>query len=232
MTSLAGIFTFLYTDIEGSTCLWEQQPEAMRRALARHDAILRQAIAANGGEVFRTAGDAFCAAFAAAAPAVAAAVDARRAFTAEPWNLNEPPRVRMVLHSTEAVASGGDYVGGGLNRLGRLLAACHGGQALLSQAAEQLARDYLPTNVTLLDLGQHRLRDLIRPDRIFQLVIAGLRTDFPPLKSLDAIPNNLPAQLHQLRRPHARAGASGSAPFCARAGRHHRAGAQRPRGLW
>jgi predicted ATPase/class 3 adenylate cyclase len=195
MTLPTGTVTFLYTDIEGSTRLWEQQPEAMRPAVARHDAILRQAIEANGGQIFRTAGDAFCAAFATAAPAVAAAVDARRALTAEPWNLDQPLRVRIVLHSTEAVASHGDYVGGGLNRLGRLLAACHGGQTLLSQAAEQLARDHLPTNVTLLDLGQHRLRDLIRPDRIFQLVIAGLHTDFPPLKSLDAIPNNLPAQL-------------------------------------
>jgi len=195
MTLPVGTVTFLYTDIEGSTRLWEQQPEAMRPAVARHDAILRQAIAANGGQVFRTAGDAFCAAFALAAPAVAAAVDARRALTAEPWNLDQPLRVRIVLHTTEAEVQAGDYVGAGMNRLGRLLAVCHGGQTLLTQATEQLARDNLPAGAHLHDLGQHRFRDLIQPDRIFQLVIAGLRTDFPPLKSLDAIPNNLPAQL-------------------------------------
>ena len=195
MTLPVGTVTFLYTDIEGSTRLWEQRPEAMRPAVARHDAILRQAIAAGGGHVFRTVGDGLCAAFAAAAPAMAAAASAQREIFAQPWPLEQPLRVRMALHSTEAEPRGGDYESSGLNRLGRLLAVCHGGQTLLTQATEQLARDHLPAGASLLDLGQHRFRDLTQPDRIFQLLVDGLPADFPPLRSLDAMPNNLPAQL-------------------------------------
>lgn len=196
MASLpAGTVTFLYTDVEGSTRLWEEQPAAMGDAMARHDAIVRAAIETHGGQVFRTAGDGLCAAFATAGPAVAAAAAAQQALAAESWPLHQPLAVRIVLHSTAAEPRDGDYIGGGLNRLGRLLAACHGGQTLLSQATEQLVRDHLPAGASLLDLGQHRFRDLSRPDRIFQLVMAGVSASFPPLRSLDDIPNNLPAQL-------------------------------------
>lgn len=190
-----GTVTFLFTDIEGSTLLWEQQPAAMTAAIARHNAILRAAIDGSGGQVFRTAGDAFCAAFATAAPAVAAAASAQQALFAERWPLDRPLRVRCALHTTEAMPRDGDYFSIGLNRLGRLLSGCHGGQTLLSQATEQLVRDHLPAETSLLDLGQHRLRDLTLPDRVFQLCIDGLPADFPPLRSLDAIPNNLPAQV-------------------------------------
>ena len=190
-----GTVTFLYTDIEGSTLLWEQQPEAMHTAIARHDAILRAAIDDNSGQVFRTAGDAFCAAFAMAAPAVAAAASAQQALFAERWPLDRPLRVRCALHTAEAVPRDGDYFSIGLNRLGRLLSVCHGGQTLLSQATEQLVRDHLPAETSLLDLGQHRFRDLTLPDRVFQLCIDGLPADFPPLRSLDTIRNNLPAQV-------------------------------------
>ncbi|MCB0003471.1 MAG: adenylate/guanylate cyclase domain-containing protein, partial [Anaerolineae bacterium] len=122
-----GTVTFLYTDIEGSTLLWEQQPAAMTAAIARHDAILRAAIDDNGGQVFRTAGDAFCAAFAMAAPAVAAAASAQQALFAEGWPLDRPLRVRCALHTAEAMPRDGDYFSIGLNRLGRLLSVCHGG---------------------------------------------------------------------------------------------------------
>jgi len=196
MTDLpTGTITFLYTDIEGSTRLWEHQPQAMHSALQRHDAILRQAIQANAGQVFRTVGDAFCAAFPAAPQAVAAAAEAQRLLLAEAWQLENPIRVRIALHTGAAEVQNGDYVGSSLNRIGRLLPVCYGGQTLLTQATEQLARDYLPEGVRLLDLGQHRFRDLVQPEHIYQLVISGLPERFPPLKTLDTVPNNLPQQL-------------------------------------
>ena len=196
MTDLpTGTITFLYTDIEGSTRLWEQQPDAMQRALERHDAILRGAIGSNGGQVFRTVGDALCAAFPTAPQAVAAAAQAQRGLYAEDWALESPLRVRIALHTGAAELQGGDYVGGSLNRIGRLLPVCHGGQVLLTQAVEQLGRDRLPEGTRLLDLGQQRFRDLAQPERVFQLVIAGLPERFPPLKTLDAFLNNLPLQL-------------------------------------
>lgn len=188
-------FTFLFTDIEGSTRLWEQQPEAMRAALARQDEILRTAITAHDGRVFRTVGDALCAVFTTALAALNVAVEAQRALSEEAWELEEPLRVRIVLHTGEAEPSAGDFVGASLNRLGRMLTVCHGGQILLSRATQELVRDRLPQGTALLDLGQHRFRDLVRPERIFQVLAPGLPGEFPPLLSLDARPNNLPVQL-------------------------------------
>ena len=190
-----GTITFFYTDIEGSTRLWERQPQAMHTALQRHDAILREAIEANDGQVFRTVGDAFCAAFPAAPQAVAAAAEAQRLLLAEDWQLESPLRVRIALHTGAAEVQNIDYVGSSLNRIGRLLPVCYGGQTVLTQATEQLARDHLPEGARLLDLGQHRFRDLVHPERIYQLVIPGLPERFPPLKTLDTVPNNLPLQL-------------------------------------
>ncbi len=192
----AGTFTFLFTDIEGSSLHWERHPQQMRLALERHNAILRQAIAAHQGRVFRTGGDAFCAVFADAQSAVAAAAEGQQALYAGPWPPECPLRVRVALHSgTVELDPAGDYTGASLNRLGRLLPACHGGQTLLTQATEQLARDELPPGARLLDLGQHRFRDLANPERVFQLVLPGLPERFPPLKTLEAVPNNLPVQL-------------------------------------
>ena len=145
MVSLpTGTVTFLFTDIEGSTALWERYPEAMRQALARHDAILREAIAAHRGHVFKTIGDAFCAAFSTAPEALAAAAAAQRALHGESWGEVGPLRVRMALHTGAAELRDGDYFGPPLNRVARLLAAAHGGQALVSQVARGLARDQLP----------------------------------------------------------------------------------------
>jgi len=190
--------TFLCTDIVGSTRHWEQQPEAMRSALMRQDAILRAAVETHHGWVFRTVGDALCAAFNTAPEALNAAVNAQRALFGEPWELDEPLRVRMVLHTGEAEASGGDYIGASLNRLGRMLNVCNGGQTLLTNATEQLVRDHLPPEVSLLDLGLHRFRDLNHPDRIFQVLIPGLPGEFPPLASAESYRTNLPLQLTPL----------------------------------
>ena len=192
-----GTVTFLFTDIEGSTQLWERQPDVMRPALARHDRLLRAAIEQCGGYVFKTIGDAFCAAFATASDALAAASEAQKALGAESWEMDAPLRVRMALYSGAAEDRDGDYFGQPLNRVARLLAAGHGGQVLLSLTAQELIQDALPPNVTLLDLGEHRLKDLGRPERVFQLLHPDLPHEFPPLRSLNNphLLNNLPQQI-------------------------------------
>src|SRR5262245_11282274 len=168
----SGTVTFLFTDIEGSTGRWERQAEAMGAALARHDALLRAAILAHGGYVVKTMGDSFHAAFARAPDALAAAFDAQRGLLAEPWaqfgNIGSL-RVRMALHTGTAEERDGDYYGPPLNRAARLMATGHGGQVLLSQTTYDLVRDTLTEGMSLLDLGEHRLKDLIRPERIYQL---------------------------------------------------------------
>jgi predicted ATPase/class 3 adenylate cyclase len=189
-----GTVTFLFSDIEGSTARWEQQQETMRVALARHDAILRQVIEEHGGFIFKTIGDAFCAAFATAADALAAALGAQRLLGAEPPSRAELLQVRMALHTGAAEERDSDYFGPPLNRVARLLATGHGAQTLLSLATAELVQDDLPPDVQLRDLGVHRLKDLTRPEHIFQLVALDLPTDFPPLKSLDSRPHNLPSQ--------------------------------------
>jgi class 3 adenylate cyclase len=179
-----GLVTFLFTDIEGSTRLWERYPEAMPAALERHDSIMSKSIGDHAGVVFRTVGDAFCAAFSAALPAVCAALEAQRALHAGPWGAIGAMRVRMALHSSQVDLRDDGYVGPPLNRVARLLAAGHGGQTLLSLATTELVRDYLPDGVTLRDLGEHQLRDLSQPEHIFQLMGDGMLRDFPPLKTL------------------------------------------------
>jgi class 3 adenylate cyclase/DNA-binding CsgD family transcriptional regulator len=188
-----GTVTFLFTDIEGSTRLWERYPDAMPAALARHDALLREALEAQGGYVFKTVGDAFCAAFATAPAALAAALTAQRALQAEPWGETGALQVRMALHTGAADERDGDYFGPPLNRVARLLATGHGGQVLLSHATAQLVRDRLPAHVTLRVLGEYRLKDLTHTEQVFQLVAADLPADFPPLLSLDAVTTILPA---------------------------------------
>ncbi|MFN7954939.1 MAG: adenylate/guanylate cyclase domain-containing protein [bacterium] len=191
----SGTVTFLFTDIEGSTQLWEHHPEWMATAHARQEAILRDAFAAHGGYPYKMIGDAFQVAFGSAPAAVAAAVEAQRALAAEPWGGPGEIKVRMALHTGETEERGEDYVGPLLNRVARLMSAGHGGQVLLTQSTCELVRDRLPRTIGLRDLGERRLRDLNRPERVHQLVVPGLRQDFPPLKTLDALPNNLPVQL-------------------------------------
>ena len=190
----SGTVTFLFTDIEGSTTRWEHQPDAMRVALARHDALVRTAIVEHGGHVVKTMGDAFHAVFSSAPDAVAATLDAQRRLQAESWGEAGPLRVRMALHTGSAEERDGDYYGPTLNRAARLTSAGHGGQVLLSQATCELVRDAMPPSASLTDLGEYRLKDLARPERVFQVVAPGLLSEFPPLRSLDARPNNLPIQ--------------------------------------
>jgi len=189
-----GTVTFLFTDIEGSTTRWEQQRAAMQVALARHDALLRRAIDDHGGHVFKTVGDAFCAAFASPLAALEAALAAQRALAGEDWGAVGLVCVRMAMHTGLAQQRDDDYFGPPLNRVARLLSTGHGMQVLLSGVTQELVRDQLPADTALRDLGEHRLKDLIRPERIFQLVAPDLPGDFPPLKTLEHRPNNLPLQ--------------------------------------
>jgi predicted ATPase/class 3 adenylate cyclase len=192
-----GTVTFLFTDIEGSTRLWEEKPEAMRLALARHDLMLRDAIGVNSGIVFKAMGDAFCAAFATAPEALSSALVIQHALQAEPWPDGIRLCVRMALHTGAVEQRDNDYFGQPLNRVARLLSAGYGRQVLLSDVAQELTRDHLPPSVSLKPLGEHRLRDLARPEPVYQILHPDLPAEFPPLRSLDNadLPNNLPQQL-------------------------------------
>jgi predicted ATPase/class 3 adenylate cyclase/Tfp pilus assembly protein PilF len=189
-----GTVTFLFTDIEGSTRMWERDVTAMQAALARHDELLRVAVDERGGYVFKTVGDAFCCAFPTAPDALEAALEAQRTLLPEQWEQIGPLRVRMALHTGAAEERDGDYFGPPLNRVARLLSAAHGGQVLLSLPTQELVRDRLPAGATLMDLGERRLKDLFRPERVFQLSAPGLPSEFPPLRTLEAYRNNLPRQ--------------------------------------
>jgi predicted ATPase/class 3 adenylate cyclase len=189
-----GALTFLFTDVEGSTRLWEQYPREMQGSLERHDVLLRSAIADADGDVVKTTGDGLMAVFGTPLGAVSAAIAAQRTLAAEPWPATCPIRVRMGIHTGEAEARGGDYFGPAVNRTARIMAAGHGGQILLSGATAGLVEPRLPADVSLRDLGEHRLKDLGRPERLLQLAGAHLPSDFPPLATLDRRPNNLPTQ--------------------------------------
>ena len=199
MTELpSGTATFLFTDIEGSTQLWEQHPEEMRLALAQHDGVLSDAIASNHGHIIKTTGDGVHAVFEKAIDAVHATLETQRRLQS---SRSQNPaasihiKVRMGLHTGEAELHAGDYYGQSLNRAARIMSTGHGGQILLSAITAELAREHLAADLTLLDLGEHQLRDLIRPEHIFQLNTPELINDFPALKSLTTLPNNLPHQL-------------------------------------
>src|SRR5262245_4700428 len=167
----------------------------MRLALARHDAIIEGQVGRHDGVVVRPRGegDSRSAVFARASDAVAAAADIQRELHAEPWPTPRPLRGRVALHAGEADLRGGEYSGAAVNRCARLRAIAHGGQALLSQAVRSWVGSALTDGVALRDLGEHRLRDLATPERVYQLVVAGVPDDFPPLASSDTWPTNLPA---------------------------------------
>jgi len=190
-----GTVTYLFTDIEGSTQRWEHQRDAMEQAFARHEEILRTAMEQHGGYVYKMIGDAFQVAFSTAPAALEAALSAQQSLNNEPWGEGEPVKVRMALHSGETEERGDDYVGPLLNRVARLMSAAHGGQVLMTQATYELVRDNLPKGIRLRDMGEHGLKDLERPERVYQLVAVDLPQDFPPLKTLDAHPHNLPVSL-------------------------------------
>jgi predicted ATPase/class 3 adenylate cyclase len=194
----SGTVTFLFTDIEGSTQLWEHHPTAMAAALARHDAILRRAIASHDGTIVKGTGDGLHAAFTRATDALATALAMQRALNVEDWGMSSALRVRIVLHTGVAEERDGDYFGSTLNRAARLLALGAGGQILISHATHELVRDHLPSDVTLHDLGTYHLKDLSRPEQIFQLVAPDLSTTFRNLRTAPLLPGNLPAPLTEL----------------------------------
>ena len=188
----SGTVTFLFTDIEGSTRLWEEHPEAMKVALARHDAILRDAVAEHDGHVVKTTGDGVHAVFATAHDALDAAVAMQRGLAVESFGETGRLRVRMGLHTCEAEYRDGDYFGSEVNRAARLMSVAHGGQVVVSSVTVGLVRD---GSVEFVDLGEHRLRDLTTTERVLQVLAPGLTREFPPLRSLDAMPGNLPRQV-------------------------------------
>jgi class 3 adenylate cyclase len=163
-----GTVTFLFTDIEGSTKLWEQHPAAMKVSVAGHDAILRSVVEAHLGYVVKTTGDGLLAAFGTAHAAFTAAVEAQRSLLAQTWSGVGSLRARMALHTGPAEEREGDYFGPALNRASRLMAAGHGGQILLTQASYELVRDHVVPEITVRDLGEHRLKDLIRPEHVYE----------------------------------------------------------------
>jgi len=193
----SGTVTFLFTDIEDSTKLWEQYPEAMKSALAKHDSILKETIESNHGHIIKTTGDGVHAVFTTAIDSVNAALEAQHEFqTSEFFKNSEVSiRARMGLHTGEAELRDGDYYGGALNRAARIMSIGHGGQVLISETTMQIALEHLSNDVSALDLGYHRLKGLNRAEHIFQLHAPDLQRDFPALKSLTHATDNLPAQL-------------------------------------
>jgi predicted ATPase/class 3 adenylate cyclase len=192
---VSGTVTFAFTDIEQSTRRWERNYSAMEDAVRRHDALVRRAIADHRGYVFKALGDAFCSAFARAEDAVDAMLGVQRLLAAEDFSAVDGLPVRAAIHTGTANERDGDYFGPTVNRVARLLAIGHGGQILLSSATAALVQGNLPPHTRLRDLGEHRLRDLARAERVYGLSAPDLAVDFPPLRSLAALATNLPLQL-------------------------------------
>jgi predicted ATPase/class 3 adenylate cyclase len=189
-----GQVTFLFTDLVGSTQLWELFPDAMHAALARHDALLKQAIADYQGRIVKTTGDGIHAAFNSPLDAVSAAIEGQKRMLAENWGDTGPLRVRMGLHTGESRYRDGDYYGSTLNLAARLMSIGHGGQILSSAAVHELLKNDLSSSFQMIDLGEYQLKGLRRPERIYQIIHPDLPAKFPPLSSINVIPNNLPLQ--------------------------------------
>jgi len=194
-----GTITFMLTDLKGSTQAWESQPKAMRAAMARHDEILAAAVRDQKGERVEAGreGDSVLAVFRTAANAAACALEIQKNFSAETWPGELDLRVRVALHTGEAQLREDHYFGAALNRCARLLAICHPGQILLTKAAESMLSDELPTGTDLLDLGLNRLKDLTRPEQVFQLIDLERPAEFPPILS----PASPPAVTGNIPRP-------------------------------
>jgi predicted ATPase/class 3 adenylate cyclase len=191
----SGKIIFLFTDIEGSTKLWEEHPDEMKQALVRHDAILRKEIESRNGYVFKTIGDAFCAAFSSASDALDAAIGTQLSLQNERWKNIEALRIRTALHAGTAEERDGDYFGSDVNRTARLLSIMRGGNIILSKSAADLAVKFLSDRSSFRDLGEHYLRDVSEPIQVFQVVHPALPFDFPLAKVLDPSLTNLPSQL-------------------------------------
>ena len=192
-----GTITYLFTDVAGSTGLWQQHPHEMRNVMARHDSLLTTAVETNGGNVVRPRGegDSIFAVFLRATDAVGAACSAQQVLLQEAWPEGIAINVRMALHTGESELREHDYYGATVNRCARLRSIAHGGQVVLSQTTAQLVQEDLVGGMSLRDMGSHRLKDMQRPEQVFQLIHPALPADFPALNSLDAHPHNLPVQL-------------------------------------
>ncbi len=190
-----GTVTFFFSDIEGSTRLIQRLGERYPDVLLAHHAIQREALAANGGHELRTEGDSFFIVFKSALEACAGAAAVQKMMAQHAWPDDGQVRVRIGLHTGEATLVGNEYLGLDVHRAARVASAGHGGQVLVSETTRVLVDHALPSGLMLKDLGMHRLKDLARPERLFQLTVDGLPADFPPLKTLEATPNNLPTQL-------------------------------------
>lgn len=191
----AAVTTLLFTDIEGSSRLWDREPERMGTALARHDAIARSVVEEGGGAIVKMTGDGIYAAFSDPADALAAGLRLQQALADPEATGGVALRVRTGIHAGVCERRDGDFFGPAVNRAARLMSIAHGGQVLISRAAASLAADRLPAGATLRDLGAIRLRDLETPEHVYQLVHPDLRGDFPALRPVDATPNNLPRLL-------------------------------------
>jgi predicted ATPase/class 3 adenylate cyclase len=195
-----GVVTFVFTDVEGSTQLWEEAPESMMEALNLHDEVISEAVETNGGVSVkpRGEGDSRFLVFRTAVGATEAVAEIQRGLATSDWPTPRPIRVRASLHTGDAELQMGDYYGPSVNRAARLRGIAHGGQTVMSNSTYELVHDKLPDGVTLVDMGPHRLKDLIKPEHVYQVDVEGLPSSFPPLASLDATPNNLPVQLTEL----------------------------------
>jgi len=197
MSLPSGTVTFLFTDIEGSTRLWEKFPEGMKAALAKHDSILKESVESNNGQIIKTTGDGIHAVFSTAINAIQASLSAQLAFQTSELikNSENSIHVRMGLHTGEAELRDGDYFGQTLNRAARIMGVAYGEQILLSETTLHIAQEHLPADISVLNLGGHQLKGLIKPERIFQISTLDLRQEFPPLRSQSHATNNLPTQL-------------------------------------
>ena len=187
--------SYWFSDIEASTRMWEKHPAAMGAAVARHDAIVRRCVEENGGTIVKTTGDGMMAVFEQPVAAALASVRVQQKLQDESWEETGPLRIRVGIHLGDAQERGGDYFGPAVNRTARVMSAAHGGQILLSSAVAEAVSGRLPSEMQLRDLGQHRLKDLAEPLRLFQIVVPGLPETFPPLSTLEQRPNNLPTQV-------------------------------------
>ena len=195
MTLPTGTVTFLFTDIEGSTQLMQELGDDYVQSQVLHHAILREAFRSGDGRELRTEGDSFFAVFESAIDACRSAAQAQRDFARREWPKGKAIRVRIGMHTGEAPLVGEEYIGLDVHHAARVAASAHGGEVVISDATRLLVENNLPADCSVRDLGMHRLKDLARPERLFQLVVGGVPDAFPPLRTLESTPNNLPTQL-------------------------------------
>lgn len=189
-----GTVTFLFTDVVGSTKLWQEYPDAMPAVIAQHDDMLGGTVDDHGGIVFRTAGDAVYAAFRRPVDALRAAVSGQRSILSADWGPVGSLHVRMALHTGQADVREGIYVGHTLNRVARILSAVHGDQIVVSEAVQELVRDHVLDGIELQDLGEFRLKDLVAPEHLWQAVAPDLPREFPPLVARGSRPAGIPVE--------------------------------------